>query len=307
MRILITGATGLVGRKLIAALSSRGNRILALSRRTDAVFPKGVTVRTGDPTVAGPWQDSLNDVDAVVHLAGENIFARRWSNRFKSTILRSRVESTRLIAELLAKRKASHPVTFISASAIGYYGSCGDRELTEADAAGTDFMAQVCRQWEAAADPARQAGIRVVHPRLGIVLDRDGGALPTMVRPFRFFLGGPMAGGRQWFSWVHIDDVIGSFQMMLDRTDIHGAVNVTSPQPVKNREISRAIGKALNRPSWLPTPRWMLRLALGEVADAIAGSQRVIPRRLLVAGYRFLMADLSNAMIDLLGQRASLI
>lgn len=302
MNILVTGATGLVGRRLTAALAARGDRVLALSRKPSISSEPNVQFVVGDPRVPGDWLNRIDECDSVIHLAGENIFARRWTAAFQNEILKSRVDSTGLIASQLAKqpRRADGAAkAFLSASAVGYYGS-GEDERTESSPAGGDFMAQVCVAWEAAAEPARQAGVRVLHPRLGIVFDAAGGALPSMVTPFRFFAGGPIGFGRQWMSWVHAEDVTKAFLFLLDRGDLAGPFNVTSPNPVRNRELAKAIGSVLHRPSWFPVPPIFLRVVLGKVAEVLSAGQRVAPKRLLEAGFRFQFGELNRAVESLL-------
>ena len=301
MKIFVTGASGLVGKRLVVALASRGNRVLALSRKSGASGPSGAEAVHGDPSVVGPWLDRLDECDAVVHLAGENIFAERWSDKFMAEIRRSRVESTAPIAERLAKRPTRSdgtPKTLISASAVGYYGP-GEDEKTESSPAGNDFMAEVCVAWEAAAEPARRAGVRVTHPRFGIVLDPDGGALPNLMRPFRFFVGGRVGHGRQWVSWIHRDDATSALLFLLDQP-LSGPVNVTAPNPVRNREFSSILAAAMHRPNWLPVPPFSLRLALGKVAEVITTGQRVVPKALSETGFEFRYARLEKAMGQLI-------
>ena len=290
-----------------AAVSRRpsrcaGDHVLALSRKPATSEQPNVQFVVGDPRVPGEWLSRIDECDAVVHLAGENIFAKRWSASFQNEILRSRVDSTLLIANELAKhprRADGLPKAFLSASAVGYYGS-GEEERTETSLPGGDFMAEVCVAWEAAAEPARKAGVRVVHPRLGIVFDAAGGALPSMVTPFRFFAGGPIGIGRQWMSWVHADDVTNALLFLLDRGELSGPFNVTSPYPVRNRESAKIIGLVLHRPSWFPVPPIVLRILLGKVAEVLSAGQRVVPSRLLETGFQFQFGELNRAIESLL-------
>jgi uncharacterized protein (TIGR01777 family) len=302
VNIFVTGATGLVGRRLTAALAARGDRVLALSRKLATPEQPNVQFVVGDPATPGDWLNRIGECDAVIHLAGENIFAKRWTAAFQNEILRSRVDSTLLIANELAKRPRCADGTakaFLSTSAVGYYGS-SEEERTEASPPGNDFMADVCVAWEAAAEPARQAGVRVLHPRLGIVFDAAGGALPSMVRPFRFFAGGPIGMGRQWMSWIHAEDVTKALLFLLDRSDLSGPFNLTSPIPVRNHELAKAIGSVLHRPSWFPVPPIVLRIALGKVAEVLSAGQRVVPKRLLDAGFQFQFGELNRAIESLL-------
>ncbi len=282
--IFVTGATGLVGSRLVAALRERGDSVLALSRR-----PGPDTVE-GDPSVPGPWLDLLDSCDAVVHLAGENIFAKRWSTSFMKRIRDSRVASTELISERLAK-SGNKSVVFVSCSAIGYYGDPK-----------TDFMANVCHEWEAAADRVRFAGNRVVHPRLGIVLDPKGGALANLVRPYRFFVGGRIGSGQQIVSWIHHEDLTRLLQFAIDTPAVVGPVNATAPHPVSNDELGRAIGRVLGRPHWLPAPGWALRIGLGKIADTILGGTCALPKAATDAGFTFRFPEIEPALRDLLAR-----
>lgn len=302
-KIFMTGATGTVGRRLVIALTARGEFVLTLSRRPEEKRSELHESITGDPTVAGKWLERLDECDAVINLAGENIFARRWTKSFMAEIKRSRVESTKLISEKLAKQPKTQdgiPKTFLSTSAVGYYGLGNDLK-NESSPPGNDFMAEVCVAWEHAAKPAKQAGVRVVHPRLGIVFDSEGGALPNMLRPFRFFVGGPIGNGKQWISWVHHEDVTNAYLFLLDHS-IDGPVNVTSPDPVTNRELSQSIGKALGRPNWLPVPAFALRIVLGKVAEVASSGQKVDPQKLLNAGFEFKYPKLDFALQSLLSR-----
>ncbi len=294
MNVFITGASGLVGSRLVTALKARGDSVVPLSRKTTT----GGLV--GDPATPGPWQDALADCDAVVHLAGENIFAKRWTAAFMQEIRDSRVNSTRLIAETLAKNPGRTKV-FVSASAVGYYGDCVDAVQTEESPPGNGFMADVCREWETAADPARTA-VRVVHPRLGIVLDPNGGAMPKLLGPYKLFAGGRIGTGRQFVSWIHHTDLTRILLFALDMTTLAGPCNATSPNPVTNDTLGRTIGKVIHRPHWLPAPSFAVRLALGKVADSILRGQRVIPTRLTAAGFAFDFADPEVALRDVTGR-----
>jgi uncharacterized protein (TIGR01777 family) len=301
MTVLVTGATGLVGRRLTAALTARGDRIIAVSRRPGTGNER-LTWLVADPTKPGAWLDAVKDVDAVVHLAGAGVFDRRWSADYKRTIRDSRVDSTAVLARALAdhpRRPDGSPKTFVCASAIGYYGNT-DEPCDEAAPPGDDFLARVCVDWEAAADPARAAGIRVVRPRISVVLDDSGGALPALVRPFRFFVGGPVASGRQWVSWVHHTDLTAILLHLLDTPTLAGPVNAAAPEAVRNRDLCRMLGQVLRRPCWLPAPRFALRVALGEVADVAAGGQNAVPRKLADRGFVWQFPALEPALRNLL-------
>ncbi len=310
MQILVTGATGLIGRRLIARLLARGDTVLPLSRKAlfpGAFGPGSCEPLLGDPTQAGPWLDTISTCEAVVHLAGEPILGKRWNDAVLKELLDSRVNSTTLIAEALAKnphRADGSVKVFISGSAVGYYGAdSGDAEQLESSPPASDAMANICVGWEAAAKPAEVAGVRVVHPRTGIVLDPAGGALPKMVKPFKLFAGGRIGSGKQYVPWIHRDDMTALLMFLLDHAKCHGAFNACGPNPVTNSEFSAVLGKVLHRPNWLPVPRFAVRIMLGKVADVVVGGQRAIPAKALAAGFAFRFPDLELALRDLLGSQ----
>ncbi|MFO0938794.1 MAG: TIGR01777 family oxidoreductase [Gemmataceae bacterium] len=301
MKILLTGATGLIGARLVQALSQNGFHQTVLSRRPRDSWPQNVDSLVGNPAVPGPWLDALDECDAVVHLAGENIFAKRWTTTFMEEIHTSRVVSTALIAERMAMkpfRSDGTPRILLSASAIGFYGP-GEEPKDESSPAGSDFMARVCVDWEAEADVARRAGVRVVHPRFGIVLDPEGGALPNMMRPFRMFVGGPVGNGKQWVSWIHRDDVTAALVYLLTHP-VSGPFNLTAPRPVRNREFTSILARVMHRPNWLPVPRLAIRLALGKVAEVATSGQQAIPNALSNAAFPFRYPELEGALRQLL-------
>jgi uncharacterized protein (TIGR01777 family) len=239
----------------------------------------------------------------VIHLAGENIFGRRWNEEFKARLFNSRVKSTELVVQALAKNprtSAGNAKVLVNASAIGYYGPRGDEELGEDGSAGSDFLAHICVEWEKAAPKAEQAGVRVAIIRIGVVLDKEGGALAQMVRPFKLFAGGAVGSGKQWVSWIHHADLVGLFLLALDNASATGAINGTAPNPVTNKDFAKELGRALHRPSFMPTPAWGLRMMLGEVTDVIATGQRVLPQRALALGYQFKFPTLEAALADIL-------
>jgi uncharacterized protein (TIGR01777 family) len=244
----------------------------------------------------------IEGVDAVVHLAGENIAGKRWSEAFKREIRESRLKGTRLVAEAIAGAR-DKPKTLVCASAIGYYGDRGEETLSEASAAGKDFLADVCREWEAACQPARDAGVRVVNVRIGVVLSSEGGALKQMLTPFKLGVGGKIGSGQQYMSWVALDDVAGAIRFVLANPQVSGPVNVVSPQAVKNVEFTKTLGRVLKRPTVFPVPAFGARLAFGEMADALLlSSTRVVPQGLLAAGYQFRQPELEGALRHLLGR-----
>jgi uncharacterized protein (TIGR01777 family) len=299
MRVFVTGGTGLIGTALIRRLRERHHDVVVLTRRpaeAGAGLAAGCTVVEGDPSQPGAWTKSLSGCDAVVNLAGENIFARRWTEEFKARLIDSRVRSTQNIVHALARDTR----VLVNASAIGYYGPHGDEEVTEADPAGSDFLARLCVDWENAARGAEAAGVRVTLIRIGVVLAREGGALAKMLTPFKLLAGGPVGSGRQWMSWIHRADLVGLLLLALDSREATGPINGTAPEPVTNRGFAQALGRALHRPSFLPTPVFALRLALGEVTDVLATGQRVLPKRAVALGYCFEFPALDGALANLL-------
>lgn len=297
MHVLVTGATGLMGAALCRALAGAGQRVTAVSRSPSPRLPPGVEAVQGDPARPGRWQDALRACDACVHLAGEPIAAGRWTEQRKRAIRDSRVESTRRIAEVVA---AGGPAVLVSSSAVGYYGARGDEVLDESSPPGEGFLADVCREWEAAASPAASRA-RVVLLRTGIVLAREGGALQRMLVPFRWFAGGPIGKGEFWQSWIHLRDEIEMVLWALGADAVAGPLNATAPGPVRNRDLAAAIGRTLHRPSAVPVPPALLRLALGELASVATAGQRAVPRTALDHGFRFRFPELGGALRDLLG------
>jgi uncharacterized protein (TIGR01777 family) len=287
----VTGASGLIGSALVPALAAHGHRVLRLVRRTPAVGEAH-----WDPRRAELDPHVLEGVNAVVHLAGESLAAGRWTHARKHRVLDSRVRGTRLLAETLA-RMAPRPAVLVSMSAVGIYGNRGDELLDETSAPGDDFLATVCIEWERAADAAASAGVRVVHPRLGPVLAAQGGALEKMLPAFRLGVAGPLGGGRQWMSWIALDDAVAALIAAVESNALSGPVNVVAPNPVTNAEFTRTLARLLHRPALLPVPAFALRLAFGKLADAaLLASQRVRPAALERAGFRFAHPELGEAL-----------
>ncbi len=296
--IAISGATGTIGTALSAFLSTGGHRISRLVRRSSR-SPEEIQ---WDPAAARIDREALRDVDAVVHLAGEGIADRRWSGDRKRAILDSRVQGTRLLAEALAGLDRP-PSVLVSASAMGIYGDRGDELLDESSRLGSDFLATVCQAWEAAAEPAAAAGIRVVHPRFGIVLSPAGGALAKQLPAFRAGVGGPIGSGRQWMSGVSLHDAIGALHHALFTPALRGPVNVACPEPVRNAEFTRILGRVLRRPALVPVPAFALRLLFGELADAaLLASQRLSAAALMRSGYQFRQPTIESALRFELGR-----
>lgn len=300
MKILISGAGGLIGSALVASLESDGHEVLRLVRSA----PQNDTQVHWQPESGAfdPQQrDKIIGVNAVIHLAGEPIFGR-WNAEKKRKIRDSRVKSTQLLSETLAGLPQP-PEVLISTSAVGYYGWRGDELLTEDATLGQGFLAEVCREWEAAAQPARQAGIRVVHPRLGIVLAKHGGALQQMLLPFKLGLGGPLGPGTQYMSWIALPDVVRGVRFAIDNAEVSGPVNFITPNPVTNRAFTRALARAVNRPAIIPLPAFLLRLALGSESanETLLTSQRVLPEKLTAHSFKFQHPQIETALKQLLG------
>lgn len=296
MNVLISGATGLIGSALIPELEARGHTTIRLTRS-----PKKAGDVRWDPT-SGVIDGDLEGTDAVVHLAGESIAQGRWTPEKKRRIRDSRTQGTRLLAEKISGL-ATPPGVMVSMSAVGYYGSRGDEVLTEESPSGMDFLAGVCREWEEAAGPARRAGIRVVHPRLGIILSPKGGALGTTLPIFKLGGGGKIGDGRQWWSWVALDDVVGAVVRAIEDENLSGPVNVVAPNPMTNAGYTKVLGRVLGRPTILPLPAPAARIMLGEVADALLlASQRIVPAKLEATGYPFRYPELEGALRHLLGK-----
>ena len=293
-KVLISGSSGLVGAALLPRLTANGWQVTRLIR-SDSAGPDQIS---WDPSRPIP-PESVSGFDAVIHLAGATI-AERWTERKKQAIRDSRVVGTRNIAEALAQA-AKRPALLLAASAIGFYGDRGDEVLNEESLGGQGFLAEVCRDWESATQPAVQAGIRTVMTRFGIVLSPSGGALAKMLLPFRLGLGGRVGSGRQWWSWVALDDVIGAIEYAMKTSTLAGPLNVVSPNPVTNREFTTSLASALSRPALFPMPAFAARAALGQMADELLlASQRVEPAKLRASGYRFRRPDLDMALAAIL-------
>jgi uncharacterized protein (TIGR01777 family) len=305
MKTLVIGATGLIGRSLCRSLSADGHVVTAVSR--SVVKPKGLAVSEIHQwdTQTGPLPlAALSEVDAVVNLAGEPIDARRWSDEQKRRIRDSRVITTRNLVGGLGS-SARKPSVFVSGSAVGFYGNRGDEQLDETSAAGKGFMSELCREWEGEAAGAGELGIRVVQVRTGVVLSTEGGALKKMSAPFKLGLGGALGSGKQWFPWIHIDDIVGIFRHAILTESLAGPVNGVAPHPVTNREFTRELARALRRPTFLPVPEIGLRVLMGEMAEVLVGSQRVLPKAALASGYEFRYPQLAQALADLLGSKTA--
>ena len=296
MKVLISGSSGLVGKALAKSLTNDGHEVLRLVRRKPATAAE----IEWHPNQGGLDAERLQGIDAVVHLAGESIASGRWTDEKKRAIRESRVKGTSLLAESLAQA-STPPSVFISASAIGYYGNRGDELLTETSRPGDDFLAGVCIEWENATKPAVENGIRTVNARFGIILDENEGALAKMLTPFRMGIGGRVGDGRQWMSWVALDDVVNAAKFLITDTSTRGPVNFVSPSPVTNAEFTKTLGRVLSRPTFFPVPEFAARLAFGEMADALLlASQRVKPAVLEEKGFKFGWPTLESALTHIL-------
>ena len=300
MKVAVVGATGLIGGRLVAALVARGDEVVPLSRGGGAVA--GVPGTRWDP-VAGPLRpEVLDGVGAVVNLAGAPIQGRRWTAARKRELWDSRVASTQRLVESLGGTEVR---VLVNSSAVGYYGAGGDEVIDEDHEAGTGFLGDLCTAWEAAALAGASDGLRVALSRTGLVLAAEGGILPVTARPVRLFAGGPLGDGRQWQPWIHIDDVVGMMLWAIDDDSLDGPFNATGPDPVRQREYVKTLGRVLGRPAVLPTPSFALRLAMGEMSEIALTGQRAVPARMTAAGYEFVHPDLEGALRAELGRDAA--
>jgi uncharacterized protein (TIGR01777 family) len=309
MTIIIAGGSGFLGSPLAEMYAEDGHDVRVLTRSLES----GVTRHdpgTGVPGITrvgwkadgatGPWATVLEGADAVINLSGESLASKRWSAGLKQRLRESRLLATRSLAQAI-RAATNPPAVLVSGSAVGYYGPSDDRPLTEGDAAGADFLARLCVDWEAEASQAERAGTRLVLLRTGIVLERAGGALPEMMRPFRFFVGGPIGSGRQYVSWIHRLDWIEIVRWIVQTPAVSGPVNATAPHPVTNRHLSRALGHAMHRPSLVPVPGLALKVAVGEFAESLLTGQRVLPARAQKEGYHFRYPEIEQAFRGIFG------
>ncbi|WP_316746740.1 TIGR01777 family oxidoreductase [Pedobacter gandavensis] len=296
-QVLITGATGMIGQKLIRILLEKGHQVAILSRKMANI--KDVKVYLWDVSKATIDPDCLTGVDTIIHLAGENIASEKWTKERKQKIVDSRVLSAQLLYKTIKAQNA--PVkNFISASAVGYYGDAGNEILTEADPNGTGFLASCCRQWEAAADEGLAMGIRVVKWRIGFILAHHEGALKAMEQPIRYFAGAGLGSGKQWVPWVHIDDILEMFSQSVENQRFEGPYNACAPHPASNLELTKAIAKQLHRPVWpINVPEFVLKIILGELSEIVLISNNASPRKLLDTGFKFKYSQLESALSDI--------
>jgi uncharacterized protein len=294
MNLLITGSSGFIGCNLIRYFIDAGHHVTGIDAVTNPKIEKSplVNMITADTTQTGNWQESVKNANVVINLTGKNIFSR-WDDRYKKLMYNSRIMTTRHLVDALSDDR--HTV-FISASAVGYYGNQGDVILDENASSGDDFLARLCVGWEAEALRATEKGVRTIFSRFGVVLGKNGGALSKMATPFRLFIGGPLGDGQQWFSWIHIKDLINAMRYVIEHPEIEGPLNFCSPHPVRNNDFSKALAKQLNRPSFFRIPALMLRLAAGELGDMALYSQRGYPDKLLSFGYQFKYPTIGEAL-----------
>lgn len=304
MKVAITGATGLVGSRLVEKLKAENHQILVLTRNPDKakkIFPNSafpqVEIILYNPQASGEWQKVISGCDAVINLAGAPI-AERWTPQYKQEILSSRQTVTQKVVEAIKQAEAK-PQVLVSASAIGYYGTSETATFDETSTSGDDFLAKVCQTWEAEAEKVKEAGVRLVIPRIGIVL-ANGGALGKMLGPFQMFAGGPIGSGRQWFSWIHRDDLVDLIIEALKRPDMEGVFNATAPNPVKMAQFCQTLGEVMNRPSWLPVPDFVLELLLGDGAKVVLEGQQVLPKHTQEVNFQYKYPELKPALKEIL-------
>ncbi len=299
MNILITGGTGFIGKELRETLLKTGNNLVIITRN-----PKKYEDESASNQRFISWDDDLvpemENADAVINLAGENLFGQRWNEQVKENIYNSRIDSTRSLVEAMGGAEKK-PSVFISASASGIYGDQGDTILTEEFESANDFLAKVCKDWEEESQKAGELGVRVVNPRIGIVLEEGGGALEKMIPPFKFFVGGPIGDGKQYMSWIHRSDLVKALIFPIDNEKLEGAYNVCSPNPATMNEVADTLGDVMNRPSLFRVPKFVLDIALGEAAQPITGSIRMQPKKLQVSGFEFRFEELEEALADITG------
>lgn len=303
MKIAITGATGLVGSRLVAQLKQQGHQILIFTRnpsKAQRVFPasafSNLEIVQYTPQESGDWQQRVSGCDAVINLAGEPI-AERWSPQQKEAIMQSRQIGTRKLVEAIAMAE-NKPQVLVSGSAVGYYGTSETRTFDESNDAGTDFLAQVCQNWEAEAQKVTASGVRLVILRIGIVL-ANGGALGKMLGPFKMFAGGPIGSGKQWFSWIHRDDLVNLICQAIQQENMSGVYNATAPNPVSMGKLCQTLGEVLNRPSWLPVPDFVLEILLGDGAIVVLEGQQVLPKKTQATGFSYQYPDLKPALTEI--------
>ena len=298
MKIILTGGSGFIGSRLVERLAMKGHDVIVLTRDPSSLEIRkysNVKAKQWDGKNSGAWSSEVDGADAVMNFAGESIGGKRWTSKQKEKILNSRIDATRALIDAMKQAKKK-PGVLINASAVGYYGPVEEGEVMESHQPGNDFLAGVCKRWEQEAQAAEQLGVRVVILRQGVVIDKGGGALEKMSLPYKMFVGGPVGSGRQWFPWIHRNDAVNIALFAAENISIAGPVNVVAPEIVRMKEFSKALGRAMHRPSVLPVPGFVLKVALGEMSEMLLTGQRVVPARLTVAGYSFLYPQLDRAL-----------
>ncbi len=301
MKIILTGGSGFIGRRLVEKFATAGHEVIVLTRDPASLgMQKYATVKAKhwDGKTTGAWISEVDGADAVLNFAGESIGGKRWTSKQKEKILSSRIDATRALIDAMKQAKKK-PAVLVNASAVGYYGPVEEAQVTEAYPAGNDFLAHVCRKWEREALAAEQLGVRVVLLRQGVVLDNGGGALERMALPFKMFVGGPVGSGRQWFPWIHRDDAVHVALFATENRKMSGPVNVVAPEQMRMKEFSRALGKAMHRPSMIPVPGFVLKLALGEMSGMVLTGQRVVPEQLFIAGFSYFFPHVDDALTEI--------
>ncbi len=301
MRIIITGGSGLIGRELTASLAYAGHEVIVLSRMPERVvdLPLKAKAVEWDGRTAEGWGPLADGADAIVNLAGAGLANMRWSAARKRVLRESRVNAGQAVVAAV-RAAPNKPRVVVQASAVGYYGPHGPEEVTETTPAGGDFLAGLCKDWEASTAPVEELGVRRAIARTGVVLSPDGGALPRMMAPFRFFVGGPIGSGKQWFPWIHFTDEVNALKFMIEHEDASGAYNVCSPTPLTNGDFSRVLGRRMRRPSWLAVPAFVLQLLYGEMAVVLLKGQKQMPRRLMRSSFRFIYTAADAALKDII-------
>ncbi len=304
MKIIVAGGSGFLGSALLKKLKEAGHNVLLLTRnpeRAKQSSPPSLQIQEWDARSSGPWTQHVDGADAVVNLCGASIAGGRWTRKRKELIASSRIDPTKILVEAMAQAKQK-PSALVNASAVGYYGHVEYVDVAEDFPKGSDFLAETCNHWEREARAAEKLGVRVIMIRSGVVLAKHGGALPKLLFPFRLFIGEPLGSGRQWFPWIHLEDEISAILFALENSKLSGPVNLAAPDPVTMKQFCSALGRAMHRPSWAPVPSFVLRAILGEMADVLLTGQKVVPRKLLEAGYRFRFPKLDEALRDILKQ-----
>jgi uncharacterized protein (TIGR01777 family) len=301
MHILITGGTGAIGLRLVQHLIQHGHLVTVVSRQPfkPASLPAKISFAQWDGKTATGWGHLVEEVDAIVNLAGAGLADSRWTEERKKEIMDSRVNPGQAIVEAI-DAATKKPQVLIQASAVGYYGPHQDGPLTESNSAGDDFLAEVCKAWEASSEPVESMGVRRVVIRSGVVLDIGGGALPRMLLPFRLFGGGPIGSGRQWFSWIHYHDEVAGIRFLIEQESASGVVNLTAPNPLQNRDFAEVVGKVMKRPAFVPAPGFVFTLAFGEMSTVLLDGQQTLPERLQALGYEFKFPEAKEALADIL-------